>query len=305
MGSEPLPQIESNNSEINNCDIEISHSNSFIYSMTSNRVDFIQPNFSSSTSSNIINKNSNNNTIIDKGEKEKDIIVLIDNSNKFKISNNDDDEAMPKNNNYINNNSKTISKNNNYHNKKRPKHDKLAKDNIKRKINVYYSKFVCSLLNEIIKKILNEKIQFYQLSHSFTKKVTRTAFTSLKKKSLGYIFKKYVSPRYKKHKNWKKLNTGIYKKVTSKSKILKKILKKPYFEFFKDFAFHNTILNLSKYGLNENILLSNNNNYFDDLKKNNQTDDSIADKKYFNKMAKILNRDFLSFPIFQITKLYD
>jgi hypothetical protein len=216
-------------------------------------------------------------------------MVLIDNSNDITISNN---------NNYINNS-------NNYINKQRARHDRLAKDNIKRKINVYYSKFVCSLLNKIIKHLLNEKIQFYELSHSLTKNVTRIAFNSLKTKSLGDIFKGYVSPKYKKYKYWQDLNIDIYNKVTSRSKVLKKILDKPYFEFFQDFFYHNTILNLSKYGLNENILLLNNNNYFYNLKENNKTHDSTADQKYFDKMEKIIKRDYLSNPVFNITKLCD
>ena len=290
MGNDPFPKIESNyfnennfiiSEKINSYNSQISYSSfvSHIYSINDNCFDIFPPDISSLTSSNIINSNSNNN----------DIMVLIDNSNDITISNN---------NNYINNS-------NNYINKKRARHDRLAKDNIKRKINVYYSKFVCSLLNKIIKHLLNEKIQFYELSHSLTKNVTRIAFNSLKTKSLGDIFKGYVSPKYKKYKCWQNLNIDIYNKVTSRSKVLKKILDKPYFEFFQDFFYHNTILNLSKYGLNENILLLNNNNYFYNLKENNKTHDSTADQKYFDKMEKIIKRDYLSNPVFNITKLCD
>lgn len=306
MDNGPFPNIESNyfnennsifSEKINSSDNQISHSSYIrnIYSINNNYLDIFPLNISSLTSSNIININSNNNNnIIEPSEKEKDIMVLIDNSNDITISNN---------NNYISNSNKTISKNNNYINKKRARHDRLAKDNIKRKINVYYSKFVCSLLNKIIKQLLNEKIQFYELSHSLTKNVTRTAFNSLKTKSLGDIFKGYVSPKYKKYKCWQNLNIDIYNKVTFRSKVLKKILDKPYFEFFQDFFYHNTILNLSKYGLNENILLLNNNNYFYNLKENNKTHDSTADQKYFDKLEKIIKRDFLSSPVFNITKL--
>ena len=80
-------------------------------------------------------------------------------------------------------------------------------------------------------------------------------------------------------------------------------MNKPYFEFFKDFLYHNKILNLSKYGLNQDILLLNNNNYFDDLKENNKTDDLIADQKYFHKMDKILYKEFNFNKVFSITKL--
>ena len=104
-----------------------------------------------------------------------------------------------------------------------------------------------------------------------------------------------------KKKNWKKLNTKIYNKI-SRNIILKNILNKPYFEFFKDFLYHNKILNLSKYGLNQDILLLNNNNYFDDLKENNKTDDLIADQKYFHKMDKILYKEFNFNKVFSITK---
>ena len=304
MGNDPFHEIESNfldnnisinPEEINNNESQIIYFSDFsdFNSINKNYLDIIQPNISSSSSSDIANANLNNKSDINKSEKEKDIIILINNNNNINdipISNN--------NNNY---NNKTISNNNSYINRKRLRHTRLAKDNIKRKINVYYSRFVCSLLNDIIKQLLNENIQFFQLSHSFTKNVTRTAFNSLKNKSLGDVFKDNVSPKYNKKKNWKKLNTKIYNKI-SRNIILKNILNKPYFEFFKDFLYHNKILNLSKYGLNQDILLLNNNNYFDDLKENNKTDDLIADQKYFHKMDKILYKEFNFNKVFSITK---
>ena len=310
MGNDPFQEIESNfldnnisinPEEINNNESQIIYFSDFrdFNSINKNYLDIIQPNISSSSSSSssdIVNANLNNKSDINQSEKEKEIIILIHNNsniNDIPISNNIN------NNNY--NNNKTISNNNSYINRKRLRHTRLAKDNIKRKINVYYSRFVCSLLNDIIKQLLNENIQFFQLSHSFTKNVTRTAFNSLKNKSLGDVFKDNVSPKYNKKKNWKKLNTKIYNKI-SRNKILKNILDKPYFEFFKDFLHHNKILNLSKYGLNQDILLLNNNNYFNALKKNNKTDDLIADQKYFIKMDEIINKEFNFNKVFSITK---
>ena len=286
---EPNFLIENNfiiSEEIDDDDSQISNSFDFrdIYSINNNFFFIIQPNILPLPSSNIINDNSNNNNIINKSKKEKEILILINN-----------------------NNDSTISKTNNYLlNKKRPTHDKLAKDNIKRKINVFYSKFIWSLLNEIIKKLLNEKIQFFQLSHTFIKDVTHSAFNSLKNKTLGDIFKNNISPKYKKCKkynNWKNLNIEVYNEVTSKSKIIKNILDKPYFEFFKYFLYHKTNVNLSKYGLNKDILLLNNNYFYEELKKKNETGDSIFDQKYLKKMDKIINKDFLSFfyPVFHLT----
>ena len=223
------------------------------------------------------NINHNNENSNNESEKEKEIIILINNSRDINISNT-----------------------NYYINKKRPRHDRLAKDNIKRKINVYYSKFVWSLLNEIIKQLLNENIKFCRISYSFLKDVTHSAFNSLKNKTLGDIFKANVSPKNKNSdESWKYLNTEVYNKVTSKSKILKNILNKPYLEFFKDFLLHNKILNLSKYDLNKYILLLNNNYYFEDLKNNNKTNDLIADQIYFNKLRTIINENFIYYPVFK------
>ena len=161
-------------------------------------------------------------------------------------------------------------------------------------------------MNEIIKQLLNEKIQFFQLSHSFIKDVTHTAFNSLKNKTLGDIFKNNISPKYKKCKkynNWKNLNIEVYNEVISKSDIIKNILDRPYFEFFKFFLYNNTNVNLLKYGLNKDILLLNNNYFYDNLKKKNKTGDLIVDEKYFRKMEKIMNKDFLLYPAFCLTNL--
>ena len=133
---------------------------------------------SANDNDNIINDNNNkHNFNNNENKKENEIIILIERST-----------------------GKTASNTNNYINKKRQRHDRLAKDNIKRKINVYYLKFVWSLLNEIIKQLLKENIQFFKLSHSITKNVTRSAFNSLKNKTLGDIFKDNVSPKYNKYK---------------------------------------------------------------------------------------------------------
>lgn len=277
---ENINSINHNSHNFPNDIVSISSSNivndSFIYISNDNN-----NNDNNNNIDDIVNINNDNNF---GNKKEKEIIILINSGSDIEISNT---------NNYLNKK------------KKRPRHDKFAKDNIKRKINRYYSKFVCSLLNEIIKQLLNENIQFFELPYSFIKDVTQSAFNSMKNKTLGDVFKYNVSPKYKNCNNYTDLNTIVYDKVTSRSEILKKILDKPYFEFFKEFLYHKKIINLYKYGLNKDILLLNNNNFFDDLKKKNKTNDLIADQKYFNKIESIINKNFLFYPVFNITKLCD
>ena len=180
--------------------------------------------------------------------------------------------------------------------KKKKKHDKFSKDNIKRKIQVHYIKFLRDLLNLIIKEILKENIEFKPLDYKFKMKIDKSSFMSLKKQSLGNIFKEHISPRCKNDQKF--YNIQIYNKIINKSKILKNILDKKYLEFINIYYKNKKKINLIKYGLDKDIVLPNNIKTYENLIKKNEADLSRDDKLYNNKILKILEKEFIS-PIFK------
>jgi 23S rRNA maturation mini-RNase III len=187
-------------------------------------------------------------------------------------------------------------------NNKRPKHDKFSRDNIKRKIQVDYLKFLVNLINKIIDEIVYEghntnNIKFFPINYEFAKKVNKNSFDSLKNTTIGDIFKDNVSPRFKKYKN---LNKDVYNIIIkqNQNQIIKNILDKKYLEFFKSYYLHEEKINLFKYGLNQNIILSDNMGFYKDLIEKNKTSNIIEDVKYRDKMKRCIIKDFFCKPIF-------
>ena len=187
-------------------------------------------------------------------------------------------------------------------NNKRPKHDKFSRDNIKRKIQVDYLKFLVNLINKIIDEIVYEghninNIKFYPINYEFAKKVNKNSFDSLKNTTIGDIFKDNVSPRFN---NYKNLNKEVYNIIIkqNQNQIIKNILDKKYLEFFKSYYLHEEKINLFKYGLNQNIILSHNMGFYKDLIEKNKTSNIIEDVKYRDKMNRCIIKDFFGKPTF-------
>jgi hypothetical protein len=187
-------------------------------------------------------------------------------------------------------------------NNKRPKHDKFSRDNIKRKIQVDYLKFLVNLINKIIDEIVYEghninNIKFYPINYEFAKKVNKNSFDSLKNTTIGDIFKDNVSPRFN---NYKNLNKDVYNIIIkqNQNQIIKNILDKKYLEFFKSYYLHEEKINLLKYGLNQNIFLSNNMGFYKDLLEKNKTSNIIENVKYSEKTERCIIKDFFCKPTF-------
>ena len=179
----------------------------------------------------------------------------------------------------------------------RREHDKSARDNIKRKIQVHYFKFLRNLINQIIdilyKNKNNIKYKFWPLNYNFTKKITKDSFYSLKNSKIGDIFKDNVSPKYK---NFEKLNLEVYNEVT-KNDIIKNILDKMYLEFFNKYYLNDNKINLSKYGLELSVNLSPNLGFYKNLINHEKECNDIT---YLNKIEKCIKNDFLGSPIFVV-----
>jgi hypothetical protein len=112
--------------------------------------------------------------------------------------------------------------------------------------------------------------------------VNKDDFDSLKKQTLGYIFQNNVSHKFK---NYQNKNKQVYKVITDKSETIKNILDKTYLEFFDVYYLNKKTLNLSKYGLNETIILSSDTGFFKDLLKKDDSDSesSSEDDIYYQK----------------------
>ena len=215
-----------------------------------------------------------------------EIIKTIEvNNPKKKSNNNNNDSPLNK--------KRIRSRNKNPENNriKKKKHDKFAKDNIKRKIQVHYIKFLRDLLNHIIKEVLKENIEFKPLDYQFIMKIDKNSFLSIKSKSLGTIFKENPSPKFK---DYKQKNIEIYNEIINKSEILKNILDKLYLEFINIYYKNTRKINLRKYGLEKDIILPNNIKFYEDLIKMNETDSSSDNEFYINKIDRIIKRDFIS-----------
>lgn len=195
-------------------------------------------------------------------------------------------------------------------NKERPEHDKSARDNIRRKIQINYLKFLIKFINQIIDELLikDEKSKyyhFYPLKHEFTKNISKKSFNQIKNTSIGDIFKKNVSPKFK---NSEQFNINVYNNIINKNDKFKNILDKKYLHFFDIYYKNIKQIDLSDYGINKIINLSSDIKLYEDLLKTeiNNNNFKINNDKYFSRIEKCIKKDFsnninlISKPIFVV-----
>ena len=196
--------------------------------------------------------------------------------------------------------------------RKRKIHDKFDKDNIKRKVQVNYLKFLVEFVNKIILKIFDkfnknniidikskkqiEKYQFKSLNYDFSKKIDSFSFNKYKSKKISEIFKENTSPKYKKYNN-----VDVYDNIIQINKELNNILNKPYLEFFEAFYQKQNFLNLKKYGFDLDI-------YLDDIKRFQEFSEEQKEKTnenfelYLKRIEECINSDFISNKFFFLIK---
>lgn len=283
-----IPQLENiktgsfiktqNENILNSNSITDSFNNPQVNNIWNNKKNFEKPKilYNPSLSANLLSK------------EEHSIQIIIDNRN-YNINNDKE--------NFINNNSnkkeKKRGRDKKILNSKRI-HDKFSKDNILRKLQIHYLKFLTNFANLLIKQILFEDkdMQFYSLKHKFFKNINKNRINLLKKQSLSDILKCTKIPQCKSAKN----NTDVYNKITSKSIIIKNIIDKPYLEYFQIYYNSKKKICLSKYGYNPYIILPNDIQLFEDLIKKNKTNSEIDDEKYRKKIETIIHDEFLQGP---------
>ena len=148
-------------------------------------------------------------------------------------------------------------------------HDKNIVDNLKRKIQVHYISFIRSFLNEIIKQLKIVK-KFLKIDYNIKKDVHKNNLNELKEKTIGEIISSEISTKYK------HIDKNHNKKIVddlSKNEVLKNILSQNYFSFFKEVYYKsNNRISLRRFGLDEEIILSDKVKMYKDFLKNKDFD---------------------------------
>ena len=183
--------------------------------------------------------------------------------------------------------------------KKRKKHDKLARDNIKRKIQVHYLRFLVKFVNKIISEILEKynkdiykdinikNFQFKNICYDFAKKIDSKSFHLLKKKRLKDIFIENSSTKYKNYKN-----IDIYNNIININNNINNILNKYYLDFFDVFYNKEDSVNLVKYEFDLIISLKGIEKYLDFLENLKKSMDESKFIVYKNRIEECVQDEF-------------
>jgi hypothetical protein len=182
-------------------------------------------------------------------------------------------------------------------NKIKNTHDKFAYDNVLRKIQVHYISFLNSLVNRILID-LNYEEQFLKLNYDIKKKIKKDYIKELKNKKLSDIICSQISKKYKNYNS--NFNTEIYNKIKDND-ILKNLLNENYLTFFKNiYCKSEKTINLKKYGLEKEIILTNEVKMLNDLLKDN-LDENIDNDKYLDNIYECIKENF--YPDINKTKI--
>ena len=180
-------------------------------------------------------------------------------------------------------------------NKKRRKpHTKYSRDNIKRKIQVNYLKFLVNFVNLIIRvlfkkysgfndefkdKKISDKYQFKKLNYGkFSLKIDNDSFNSLKSKKLLEIITLNTNGKNKNNKN-----DEVYDNLFEIKHKLEKILDQSYLEFFPIYYQKENYTNLKKYGLDIDISLENLKRFDFFIKKEKEKIKELENKEKYEK----------------------
>ena len=180
-------------------------------------------------------------------------------------------------------------------NKKRRKpHTKYYRDNIKRKIQVNYLKFLVNFVNLIIRVLfkkyngfndefkdtkISDKYQFKKLNYGkFSLKIDNDSFNSLKSKKLLEIITLNTNGKNKNNKN-----DEVYNNLFEIKHKLEKILDQSYLEFFPIYYQKENYTNLKKYGLDIDISLENLKRFDFFIKKEKEKIQELENKEKYEK----------------------
>lgn len=110
-------------------------------------------------------------------------------------------------------------------------------DNIQRKIQVHFIKFLVNLANDAIKSIFGKetKISFKDIKYELKKNISYKYFKKLKSSNYGDIIQKTISP---KNKNFDKdANEKVFLTICDNSEILKNLFAQNYLYIFQKYYY--------------------------------------------------------------------
>ena len=168
-------------------------------------------------------------------------------------------------------------------------HNKLATDNLLRKVQVGYLSFIPQYSNEMLKKF-GIKESFVKLDYKIKRNVNKKNVIKLKELNIGQILCFCISPKFTTKK--KDFNFNLYNKVIC-NPIIKNILSENYLTLFRNVYYPNERkINLEKYGLNDTLILSKKVKTYEDLLlKNRLNIEADKDDEYFKKLEKCIENN--------------
>ena len=174
-------------------------------------------------------------------------------------------------------------------------HDKFGTDNLLRKIQVHYLSFIVDFSNSVLLKFQYDEF-FVKIDYKLKRKVNKDYISFLKGLNISEILCWDISPKFR--KITKENNKNLYNKVIE-NPVIKQIFEEKYLSLFRDIYFKNKrIINLSKYGLNDNIKLSEKkvkmyNELLEKIEKEEKGID-IDKKEYIDKLQNCIKKIYLS-----------
>lgn len=172
-------------------------------------------------------------------------------------------------------------------------HDKLASDNILRKIQVNYLSFIEQYANAVLIKF-GFYDTFVKIDYQLKRTVNQKYMSFIKKLTLGDILCWDISPKFTtKEKDY---NKKLYLEAIKKP-IIKNIFLEKYLFVFKNIYYKNKrIINLDKYGSKESIKLSAKKvmMFKEFLEKNEIKNDVDKNNEYLNRINNCIEKNFLS-----------
>ena len=173
-------------------------------------------------------------------------------------------------------------------------HTKYDPDNLVRKIQVDFYKFLVSFINDILMN-LGIKKKFLKITYKYIKNVKKENIEKFKLTEIGHILSQSISTKYRKqYLRDKDKNYKLYLEVTTKYDNIKKLLNETSINIFRNYYYKKN-RDLNEYNLN--FKLSNNIQTYENLLEKNR-----KDKLYIKKLEEIVDKFYLPHSIFILDK---
>lgn len=166
-------------------------------------------------------------------------------------------------------------------------HNNESSDNMFKKVQGHYIKFIIDYINYIL-DILECEVHLCKINYNYITHISPKIFSNLKKSSIKEIINQRISPKIKNHPT---NNNGIVLEKIKNNPIINELLSQSYIHLFKNVYYKSQrFINLNDYGLNINIILPKTVRMFKDLleKKNNKQNPT-----YIAKLKDYVNKKFL------------